>query len=136
MEMMIVAALIGIMAAFSIPNYNKSLNKSHEKDMIAQLKMIKAAADLYYAREQEYPQAALANITDINNTLKILVMADEKTYLYTPGAASDEFTVNVAKTGAGTFTARITQEALKTGSFSPNPCCVNPPGGCPALGNC
>ena len=54
MEIVIVVILIGIIAAFALPNYNKSIRKSHERDAVLQLQALHAANLIFRARNGDY----------------------------------------------------------------------------------
>ncbi len=75
-ELLVTVIIVGILATFAIPNYTKSINKARAKDAVYNLNLIREAVKLYQVREESYPPA-LANVSAINNTLKINVMEQE-----------------------------------------------------------
>ena len=86
MELMVVVIIIGVIAAFAIPNYNKSIQKAHERDMLSQLTSIHAANLLYRSYEGKYWYAAgdPQNLAAINSALSINIIANAGTiYNYT-----------------------------------------------------
>ena len=54
MELMVVVIIIGVIAAFAIPNYSKSIQKAHERDMLVQLTSIHASNLLYRSYDGKY----------------------------------------------------------------------------------
>lgn len=86
MELMVVVIIIGVLAAFAIPNYNKSIQKAHERDMLAQLTSIHAANLLYRSYDGKYwnTGGVAKNMAEINSALSINIIANAGTiYDYT-----------------------------------------------------
>lgn len=85
MELMVVIFLIGVVAAFALPNYDKSIRKAHERDMVEQLKSLHAASLMYKARNGTYwDTSGVSDILVINSTLGIHLISNEGTvYSYT-----------------------------------------------------
>lgn len=122
MELMVVIFLIGIIAAFALPNYDKSVRKAHEQDMVTQLKTLHAANLMYNARNGTYwdtAGAANTDISEINSTLGLNLISSEGTvYSYTGAAGGGSYTA------AATWQAHIisvTGLPLANG----NPCCAS-----------
>lgn len=91
MELMVVVIIVGVIAAFAIPNYNKSIQKAHERDMLAQLTSINAANLLYrsYAGKYWYAAGDPQNLAAINSALSINIIANAGTvYTYTSADGS------------------------------------------------
>ena len=83
MELMVVVIIIGIIAAFAIPNYSKSIQKAHERDMQAQLTSIHAASLLYRSYAGGYwNSGGSADLAAINNNLSLSIIANGATYTY------------------------------------------------------
>ncbi len=76
-ELMVVVVLTGMIAAFAIPNYTKSVNRVREKNAVANLGVIREAARLYISREGGTPPPALANTAAINATLFLNIIEQE-----------------------------------------------------------
>ena len=74
MELMVVVIIIGVIAAFAIPNYSKSVQKAHERDMLAQLTSIHASNLLYrsYAGKYWNTTGVSQGLAAINSGLKIV----------------------------------------------------------------
>lgn len=123
MELMVVIILIGVIAAFAMPNYDKSIRKAHEQDIREQLKALHAANLMYNAGNGTYWDTAGAAVTDIsmiNNTLGMhLISNDGTAYAYTGAAGGSRYTATATWKG---YRIDVTQVPLSTtGTF--NPCC-------------
>jgi prepilin-type N-terminal cleavage/methylation domain-containing protein len=122
MELMVVIFLIGIIAAFALPNYDKSIRNAHEKDMGEQLKTIHAASLVYNAQNGTYWDTGGATITDIsaiNSTLGLNLISSEGTvYSYTGAAGGGSYT---AAASWQTYQIDVTQVLLS----ATNPCCFS-----------
>lgn len=76
-ELMVVVVLTGMIAAFAIPNYTKSVNRVKEKNAVANLAVIREAARLHMSREGGTPPPVLANTAAINSTLFLNIIEQE-----------------------------------------------------------
>ena len=110
-ELLVTIIILGIVAAFGIPNYTKSINRAKEKDAQFNLEIIREAVRLYMVREVSASNPTgvppnLANVAAINSTLNVNVMEQEgNTY---------------ACVAAGTYTCRATNSAGWQLSFALN----------------
>jgi prepilin-type N-terminal cleavage/methylation domain-containing protein len=78
MELMVVVTIAGIVAAFGIPNYQKSVNNSIAKDAVNNLKLIGAAQELYFARNGAvYPSAGTVDVFQINTNLHLSILQQQ-----------------------------------------------------------
>lgn len=84
LEIMVVVVITGIIAAFAIPNYTKSIQKAHERDIVAQLSTIHAANMLYrsYAGEYWNTGGTIVDLAAINSNLSLSIIANGATYIY------------------------------------------------------
>ncbi|MBI5149669.1 MAG: prepilin-type N-terminal cleavage/methylation domain-containing protein [Candidatus Omnitrophica bacterium] len=117
-ELMVVIVIVGIIAAFGIPSYTKSIQKSHERDMAAQLTAVHAANLLYRSYNGKYWDTAASskNMAEINSALSLNIIAnDGTTYDYN----SDGNVFTAAATWSA-YTLKVTQAAIG----ATNPCCV------------
>lgn len=81
MELMVVVTIIGIVAAFAIPDYTKSVAKAHRKDGENNLLMIKAAMHLYAARNNGvYPPGGTLTVDTINANLGLNIIPNDMVY--------------------------------------------------------
>lgn len=80
-ELMVVVIIIGVIAAFAIPNYSKSVQKAHERDMLVHLASIHAANLLYRSYDGDYWDTGGADqdLAAINSTLSINIIANSGT---------------------------------------------------------
>lgn len=131
MELMIVVFIISVMAAFVIPNYSKSIERSHRKDAETQLTTIWSANQIYRSQNGRYwpLDASNYNITSINSTLGLGIIANGMTYNCTGGPISGPnpygtFTCTAARLPSSSFTITVTQTQID----SSNPSCS---GSCP-----
>lgn len=134
-ELMVVVILIGIIAAFALPNYNKSIAKAHERDAVVQLMAIHAASLIYHAQADTFPD--ISSLEQINTELGLNVIPNGMDYVYS-SSIPDEFTATAQWTGTDVFTVRINQSAIDQDplSSSPNPCCEEGDDVCPSLQGC
>jgi len=97
MEVLIVVILVGVVAAFAIPNYNKGLEKSDEREAVSNLRLIAQALEVYNFRNRQYPSANMPQVSDINTTLDLGILERNVDYsCTTPGA-------NVRCTGTSNY---------------------------------
>lgn len=134
-ELLVVVILIGIIAAFALPNYQKAILKAHERDAVVQLTVIHAALKIYEAQTNTYPTDSTLDLTGINDRLGLNVIANGMEYEYRSNDP-DHFSVTATWVDAvGNFTISVSQIAIEQDGNSPNPCCgtgVN----CPSLPDC
>lgn len=133
MELMVVVIIIGVIAAFAIPNYNKSIQKAHERDMLAQLTSIHAANLLYRSYDGKYWYAAgdPQDLVAINSALSINIIANAGTTYNYNSADGSSYT---ATADWGDYTLQVTEGAIDDTSVPPNPCCQT--NNCLAVANC
>ena len=122
MEILITVLIVGIIAAFAIPNYGKSVDQTHRQDAIMQLSAIRTANQVYYARTSTYwPSTSTHPVGEINTNLSLSLIENGKTFNCDGNGTT--FTCSATRTGATTVT--VTESALST---------TNP--GCPSGTQC
>lgn len=123
-ELLVVVTLIGLIAAFTIPDYSKTINKSHERDLVMQLTSLHGANLIYQAQMGSFWVAANeTSVATINSSLNINLMSlDGSTFNYNSDGSTFTFDGSW-----GGFTVRVTQAPLS----STNPSCQA--GTCPSL---
>lgn len=60
-ELLVVVVIIGIIAGFAIPSYNKAIDKSNERDAILIAKRVEGYQLIYYAQNNKY----LVDVTEL-----------------------------------------------------------------------
>ncbi len=105
-EIMVVVLVIGIMAAFAVPSYQKSLILNNEKAAVLNLKIIKQALEAYRAENGAYWNTNNVKITDlsvINQNLDIHIIPQDSsggvTYFCQTTVSPDSYTCGVDFTG-------------------------------------
>jgi prepilin-type N-terminal cleavage/methylation domain-containing protein len=116
-ELMVVVVILGVVAGFAIPNYTKSVERSHRKDAESNLRMIHAAQQMYAARNNDAYWTG-GNVGTINSNLQLHIVPNGKTYSCTGGGAT--FSCTAVR---GAWTVTVTQA-------STTPTCA-PSGSCP-----
>ena len=128
-ELLIVVIIISVMAAFTIPNYSRSIERSHRRDAETQLTTIWSANQVYRAQYGSYwpPNnngGPGYDITAINSNLGLGIIPNGMTYNCT-SVAANTFTCTAVRQPASSFTITVTQAQIG-GS---NPACTA--GTCP-----
>jgi len=105
-ELMIVVIVLGIIAGFGIPNFNKSQERVVERDGEYNLGVIASAMEMYKVRNAGYPDPPAAlNLDDINTVLYLGVIAQNVTYAC---ADDDDDTTFSCTAAEGSWTLRVT----------------------------
>lgn len=132
LELMITVIIAGIIAAFAIPDYTASLDRAIEKDIIAQMNVIHAAQNSYFARNGNQYMPTTTSLDLINNTLGLHIIPNGNTYSMVRNAGGTTYALTVSRGGSTAMTIRMTNAAWNpTFSGTPgNPWCV---ASCPSL---
>ena len=119
LELMVVVIIVGVIAAFAIPNYNKSMQKAHERDMLAQLTAVHAANLLFRSYDGNYWDTGGTdkNMAQINSALSINIISDSSTTYNYNSANGSSYT---ATADWDAYTLQVTEAAIDTAN---NPCC-------------
>jgi prepilin-type N-terminal cleavage/methylation domain-containing protein len=131
MEIMIVVILIGVLAAFAIPNYSKAVQKGRERSASVQLMATHAANKIYFAQNGVYYPSSLADYTLINTAFGINIIPDSSstTYTYTSFGSLTGCTA-VLSSSVSLFVAHYypiskTPVTVSGTTLQANPCCLN-----------
>ena len=134
-ELMIVVTVMGIMTAFAIPSYTKSIEKSYADDAKENIMTIHAANQNYFAENGKYWPFAAApdkSLTGINASLRLKIIGNGVTYTCTEGnngclvnIGCNNYTCTATRPGGWAFTVTVTQVPISLPNV--NPSCV--PGG-------
>lgn len=122
MELMIVVVIMGIIAAFSIPNYSKAVERSYERDGAVNLMAIYASQKIHYNSENTYVTGK--DIASLNSALELGLIANGMKYACNASSVNFDCT---ATRGNETF-------VLKVNKDTSNPCCAA--GDCPTISRC
>ena len=88
-EIIIVVTLMGIMAAFAIPNFTKSVTSAYVKDAKTNLNVIYAAQRIYFNTNGSYYGGNGTSTATINTNLSLgIVASGGTTYLCPNGGAT------------------------------------------------
>src|SRR5882672_1215314 len=122
-ELMIVVAIIGILAAIAIPQFANLVAKSQEGRTKANLGTIRSALSIYYGdTEGWYPveSGGLTSLTTSGKYLASLPNADLPKTTNSAGHSSINTVVNTAADGAGWFYNNIGANGNGWGSVAVN----------------
>ncbi len=142
-EMITVVILLGVIAAFAIPNYRTSALRATEKSMAYNLEIISDAMHLYLVKEDTFPNDAnfLKDLATINTNLNVyIISADGESYACSFPVLGDiqyhctathvnpSFVLSVGYAG-GALTAEKDPHCEAAGACPQ--CAVEASGGCP-----
>jgi len=91
-ELLVAAVLVVIIAAFAIPSYQRSSDRSQEKAAVRGLMLIREGLHIYYARNGAWVDRDMTTVDDINTTLSIYLIAKDVSYGCTGTTTSYECT--------------------------------------------
>lgn len=89
-ELTMVVVAIGVMASFAIPNYSRSIAKSHERTAISNLVLMRTAVNMYLANTGDAAIPVWANLAEINTGLGLSLVDNVSTYHCWPVEGSAE----------------------------------------------
>lgn len=98
-EVMVVVAIVGILAAIAIPAYNDYITRSRRSDAFTALGTVRAAQEMYRAERGLY-QTALGSLPGCSANM-----------------AGDNYTIALPAVAAATFTAKATPKNKQAGDF-------------------
>jgi type IV pilus assembly protein PilE len=99
-EVMVVVAIVGILAAIAIPAYDNYITRSRRSDAFTALETVRAAQEMYRAERGLY-QTAIGSLPGCSATM-----------------AGDNYTIALPAVTATTFTVRATPQARQAGDFT------------------
>ena len=137
MEIMIVITIMGVIAAFAIPNYGKSIDKGYERTYYTNLLAIHAAQESYFLDTGKYYPGAgqTKGMDDVNTALGLSLPHDKywNSFECSSGTDADFDCLFIYRpTLSGEWTLSVDQGDI--GITNKNPCCSG--GTCPSLGAC
>ncbi len=80
MELMIVVVIIGIIAGFAIPSYQKAIEKNEERVAIIKVQAMRAGMIIYKAKHGSYPAFDMPDLVSINQNLGLSIVPDTMSY--------------------------------------------------------
>ena len=128
-EVIITVIILSAVMAFAIPRFQKSVERSYERDALTQLRTIHAANRVYKIQNGNYwpPTTTAQDITAINDTLGINIIANGMTYTCRGDGGTGYVCTATRDAPAPSFTVELTEDPLEKGQ---NPSCVS--GACPS----
>lgn len=115
MELLIVVVIIGIIAGFAIPSYQKAMARQKVKRLILTATLIGGAQEIYKAKNGRYwgfPDGADMDATNINAGLGLNIISEESVFYDTfalIGLENTNFDVHI--TDVATFDLHTTVPA-------------------------
>jgi prepilin-type N-terminal cleavage/methylation domain-containing protein len=119
-EVIIVLMIIGMIAAFAVPNWQKSIERADEKEIVHNLNMLYEASRLYITRGGAFDINDLSDRQEINDTFGIQIMESSVTY-----SCGSDTVVYCAGTAASGWHIRVDLEGANEGDVN-----------CPAGNSC
>ena len=114
-ELAVVIVIIGVLAAFGVPRFIKSVERSKAAEAFAYLSALRAAQERYSAREGTYA----ANVSDLD-----IVVSTPKYFTVgaiaagVTGSLEDSWTLTLTRTGTsagyGAYTVTFTENGFDT----------------------
>lgn len=134
MEIMVVIIIVSIIVIFGLPNYNKSLERTHEREATEKLRLIHAAQQLYFVDNNDtfWPPNGWSGgttVSHVNRNLNLDLMQSGMIYSCSAWVSDTTFTCSATRgSPAVVFTVSVNQDILNDTS---NPYCSS--GTCPTL---
>ncbi|MFH1359586.1 MAG: type II secretion system protein [Candidatus Omnitrophota bacterium] len=128
-ELMVVVIIIGIVAAFAIPNLRRSVERAHAREAINNLIAIHAASHGFRSENGTFwpDTSASNNLIAINTNLNLNIIANQMTYACTsPTNDGLTFSCTADFTGGGAWGLIVNEGPVVPGGG--NPSCAY--GGC------
>ena len=79
-EVLVVITVIGLLAAISLPGYQKAIRKGHERTAITNLMAIRTGLEFYLANQGSAPDPNWTNLNAINTALGLRIADPLLTY--------------------------------------------------------
>lgn len=99
MELLIVTVIIGIIAGFAIPNYQKAMVRQQVKRLILTTNLIAGAQEIYKAKNGQYgcqvAGGGCPSLADINSTLGINILPETGVSYLTFAPTIQDFEVTI-----------------------------------------
>ena len=92
-ELMIVIAIIGILAAVAIPQLTGVRGEANVSAVQSELKNLQTSLEMYYVQNSSYP-GALTDMSDISSGDDILSGPQGQSYNYSAGGSNQTYTID------------------------------------------
>ena len=122
-EIIVIIIIIGISAAFVIPNYSKAKEIAKERNANLNLVAIHSACLIYQTKHSKFPQSG--DIEHINNTLNLTIQ--DKHFIYYLESSDYSYIATAERIG-NLYKLTATEDALNDN----NPTCVDRLKKCPS----
>ena len=124
MELMTVVVIISVIAAFAIPNYQRTVERAHRKDAETNLLAIYSANKIYFAEKSVYwpDPVGSGGLAEINTNLKLAIIPNGMTYTCYNSTPND-FKCTATRNGSTPYTITITEASPPALSCSPSSSC-------------
>ena len=129
-EIMLVVVIMGIIAAFAMPNYTRSLERAYARDAVVQLTALQSANNVYKAHAGQYLCGTNLTLSQINTNLGINIIPSTADITYSYSNAGNcvspnptAFTATARYVRGGTdYTIRVNEANIQS-TAPANPCC-------------
>jgi prepilin-type N-terminal cleavage/methylation domain-containing protein len=121
-ELAVVIVIIGVLAAFGVPQFLKSVERSKAAEAFNYLSAVRSAQERYVAKEGAYADSATSGSLDINQVAPKYFDVGTITASHSnPASPSWELTLTrkTATSSYGGYTVRFTQNGFDTSTTSP-----------------
>jgi len=136
-ELMIVVVLIGIIAGFGIPAFERMTQKAQERTTIMEMISIHAGNSAFEAKTGDFLSGKNLTAAQISTGLSIDIQGDNVTYDYDSKAGKGSFKAQAVSTGGVAFGIFVDEDPIIMRGAGRNPCCktagIN---ACPSLPFC
>lgn len=121
-ELMIVVAIIGILAAIAIPNYQEYVRRARASEATGALAEMRIRMEQYFQDNRRYTGGPCAAPTGVNPIF---------TYACNPAATDTTYTLTATGTGVmAAYTYAVNQANAKSSSFNAACWSLKPSGAC------
>lgn len=110
LEVIIVVILMGVIAAFAIPSYNKAIEKQRYRNAKLNLSTIYTASRIFKAKNQDYPLMDLNTLTAINNYFALSISDPNFVYSWSSQSEGGDYFYAWANKPDGSYYVIITDK--------------------------